>query len=320
MATVADIHSRRIPRREVRRVPSGGGNGSMPDPIEEAAQMRRDMIGAKMMQQSTDEIDADLEARRAETEARKAEAELKRAETQIKLEQLRSGNAPDQQGGQSSDVMALVANIIGTLQGQNANLQQQVSEIQQSVFAEAVGSLRAELSSIRQELMTRVEGSPNDGNVQTLAARIEEVKQAKEALDPFFGQVPQLTGASTDINTLLLMNRIQAEHEMRLAEFRATREDKDFDRQLELMKFNAERARSESLASALNQMAPAIMKGVEQLTKGVTIPSPAAASKAATTMPCQMEGCGGSVEIQPGQDIALCSICGQQYQVQGSPG
>jgi hypothetical protein len=291
----------------------------MPDPIEEAAQMRRDMIGAKMMQQSTDEIEADLEARRAETEARKAEAELKRAETQIKLEQLRSGNAPDQQGGQSSDVMALVANIIGTLQGQNASLQEKVSEIQQSVFAEAVGSLRAELSSIKQELMARAAG-PTDGNVQTLADRIEEVKQAKEALDPFFGQVPALASAGSDINTLIVMNRLQGEHERWLAEFRALREDKDFERQLEWEKFRAEKSRSESLASALNQMAPAIMKGVEQLTKGVTVPSPAAASKAATTMPCQMEGCSGSVEIQPGQDIALCSICGQQYQVQGSPG
>jgi len=318
MSTIAEIHSRRIPRREIRRVPSSNGNGSSPDPIEEATQTQREFLAMRMQRQAVDEVDADLETRRAETDARRAEAEAKRVEAQAKIEAIKGNNTQPQQQG-SSDAMILVADLIDTMKGQNANLQEQIQALQQGAIANQVDSLRAELAALRQELMARAVGPSDGDNIQTLAARIEEVKQAKEALDPFFGSVPALSGVNSDINTTLLLHRLNSEHERWMAEYRATREDKDFERQLEWEKFRADRSRSESIASALQTMAPAILKGVEGLTTRVGIPTPVAAASVPRPTVLQCPGCNNAIEIQPGQDIALCSTCGQQYQVQESP-
>lgn len=314
--SVADIHRRRVPTREVR-YPRQDGDGARADPVQDAMDMRREMVASKILEQTTHEAEADAAARISEIQTRRLEAEAKAEEAKARLAQLRQGTQQPQQQ-QTSDMMVLISEMLDTLKGQNQALQERMNTMQDQVLNSQIQTLQGEITALKQEIIARAAG-PTDANVQTLASRIEEVKQAKEALDPFFGQVPQLAQVGGDINSLLLMQRISSENERWLAEFRAGQEDRRWSRELEWARFEAEKSRSQSIASALNRIAPTIAKMADQVVASPA-GSQAASASTPTSLPCQAEGCSGMVNIVPGQEIAQCQVCNQQYQIRNTPG
>lgn len=320
MAQVRREVQSRVPRLETRAV---GGNGPRPDPIAEAIDTRKEMLGGRILEGAQREVESDIEARGAEQQARVAEARAKLAEAQMRLRQLENAVGPEQPSTQpSSDMMVLISEMLDTLKGQNAAMQQRMDAMQEQVFTGQVQALQQQIADLKQEILGR---AATGATTQDLGSKIEEVKQAQEALAPFFGQAPQLSQTGGDINTLLLIHRIQSEHEVRLAEIRGDQEDRRFQREMDWEKLRVEKNRTETLANTLNRLGPTIAKLADNAISGRGIGQAGSASVGTSSqqVPCQKVGpagerCEGVVEVMPGQEVAQCPVCQTQYQI-GQP-
>ena len=308
-----------IPR--LVRAATGSSKDDEVSPLQAAFQAREQMLAMKVLENSTGEVEDDLDTRRVEAEAKKLVAEATKLEASARLMELRAQMPQANAGADKMTEMIML--MMGQLSEDNKALRETQANQQQEIIANIVGTFREGLAELRKDMISTAgeKGSAASGFVD----RVNEVKQLNDILRPLFYQVPQAAaGADHDLDTTILMHRLQSEHEIRMAELTQRQEDAKWTREMDLRKMLNEERRSEGMMNMLKEAAPALnalaaqaiqkTTGVE-VTPAAPATAPAPNGDGSFTMTCPMESCGAQINVSEGETEVTCPGCGQRLGV-----
>lgn len=311
MANLSEAIRKSVPR--VMRVgASGEPQVTEQGGLHDALRVREQIIGARMLERTYDELEHEGELKRVRQQADLAEARARELEATVKLEGMKA-KVPDgngSSGGQPSPLMMLMSSLIDNLQGQNQNLVTELKETRDSVLGQAIEGLRKEIASLQSQTLTQGATHTRADSVEGFLDRIEEVRKAVDVLRGFSPAIPELGGAQTDFNSLMMMRRMNDEMILKLEEFKDRRDQTQWDRMMERERLNLEERRSERMASTLGQYAP-LIKGLAYEKLGIDQPA-----EEATQAPA-CPACQAPLALSNDRSVAFCPVCSQTYKVSG---
>lgn len=309
MANLADAIRKSVPR--VMRV---GGSGE-PQPTEQGAlkdalRIREEIIGARMLDRTYEEIEHDSELKRARQQAELAEAKAKELEATVKLEEAKaksSGNGSS--GGQPSPLMVMLNSVIDNLQGNNQNLIQELKETREGALSQALAALKEEISSLKSQTLMQGATHTKSESVEGFVDRIEEVRKAIDMLKTFTPSPPETANLQGDFQTVMLLRKMNDDMILRMEELKDRRDQVQWDRAMERERLNLEERRSKRMSDTLGQYAPVISNlAYERL--GITPPSQESQPQGP-----QCPSCQNPLILSNDGSVAFCPSCAQSYQV-----
>ncbi len=298
-----------------------GGVASMarPDPYETAIEDRR-------MQQAMrvyEGMDAEAEARKAEHETTKLQAELAALETRARMMQLQQALGESSGAGGTMSVIVELMKLLHSdkaeLATQNKELMGQILNIQQ----QATASVKAQIGQASER-----QGDAGRDAMSVASEQIAGLSALMQAIKTFMPQpTPEtasaMRGAEEEIRILKAQKEIEftsmkmrEEHEARMADLRLREEDQRHRHTLDISKFEVDKRRTDGIANTLERFAPHAMAALSEVIKtrttggGAAVPAAAGmvAPDGTETIACP-SGCGGSIEVRPGQTTTMCKTC-----------
>lgn len=294
------------------------GNGYRePDPLDEALQARRKILGAKLMDQTV-----------ASTEADALKQENERLKAQIEHEQLQEQTSQAKAGSPWADFMM---GQMQHLQGQLMDMNQRLADKDAELYKERFDMLQNELARLREQ------GGVQVDPMEDLGARVEQTLAIAERLRPP-APIAEKAPAADDPHLLAWMKRADHDHELRMEELRESREvrreelvlkrqeisEKDArerDRDAQMLKFYTDTApKALELGQKVIEIwmqhttvaVSAVVPSVEAAAAPVVAPAVAQPPPGAVIGQCS--GCGATIVYMPDWPGVGCAACGRYYE------
>lgn len=289
----------------IRRNDNGHGS---PDPIQEALQVRKQLVGNKLMEQAVNE--ADTEAIKAQNERLKAE---------IEAEQLREQKESRTAGDK---YVEYIMGEMKELREQLSETQRALNEQQTQAIAERYTLLKSEIERLQQQ--PREQTNPYVAAAQT----IQEARNLINAIAPTSELPPPVPATDPAIDAWM----VKANHEQE--RWRVTNELAHRERlseiegklNIERERLEIERAHYEKVDRFISDTAPKVVEIFAPIIHKIVLNTPAppaafAAMPQATpqatpqvpVMRCQQ--CPGTTFYASQQGGLICTQCGTEYQI-----
>lgn len=295
-------------------VPGGIAGVVRHDPYETAIEDRR-------MQQAMrvyEGMDAEAEARRAEAQTTKLQAELTALETRTRMVQIQQDLGKE---GDKGGMMEVIAELMKLMQSDKAELAAQNKDLMAKVLTiqeEAAASIRQQIGQASAQ-----RGTAGQDSMAALAEQIaglQSVVAAMRSFMPSDGTSAAMRNAEDELRLLKAQKemefttmKMREDHEARMIELRLREEDQRHRHTLDRDRFDVDKRRMDGVASTLERFAPHAMAALGDVVKsrlagGGQVVSGMVASDGTETIACP-SGCGGSIEVKPGQQTVVCPTC-----------
>jgi len=276
--------------------------------LNEALNLRQEIIGAKMLQSTADDLDADAETKRAKRQADMAEARTRELEATIKLEELKSKTgANGTSGGGVSPLLVMLNSVLEAAQSQNQALMAEIKETRESALTQAIGTLRDEITSLKGQAMVQGATHTPADSVEGFLTRIEDVKKGIELIKGL-SPGPEMTGVQGDFAQLTMLRKMNDEMILRMEDIKDRRDQLGWDRQSERERLASEERRSQRMAQTIEQALPTI-SALAYNRLGIETPPPSSGE----TNRCPDEACNGVLVLSSDSARAFCPQCGTTY-------
>jgi len=237
-------------------------------------------------------------------------------------------------GGGDSPTMMIMGMMMEMLKELRGNSKQGIDP----QVAAMLSDTQKDLAEMRASIMGRISDSSTP--METIKSQLETLVAIKTVFEQMNPPTPASTlavnAAAQDVNTTLMLARLEMDHKLRMAEI--DRENTRWDRQvrLEEQKIIAEQIKAENMGKmagdTLATLAPLIKQATDRMLSGGTLASPAASF----TMPAipvakpvwqgstytdqpmndtRCPNCGAAITLQVGQTEYECQSCGHQMSV-----
>jgi hypothetical protein len=292
------------------------------DPVEESLEARQRMLAMTVTESTVGELQDSLATRRAESEAKRAKAEADTEEATARLEEVRQ-----KRSGGSNELVGMVMAMLDESQKGNLAIQEKLAATQATQFENVVNELRGQIAGVRQELVNQAAGLQDPK--PDLSARIEEIMGVRDALASLYPKAPELGAVGNDIQTVILIKKLEMEAEDRRAV--RTREEREFEvkHELRIAELRETQRRNDQFMEMIERVG-AVATEIAKSRTGTAIPAEATVlsqqpmvqhqPQVTPTEPevfdCKNpEGCSGKVTFTPGQTNAICSVCQTVYEM-----
>jgi hypothetical protein len=291
------------------RITSGGAAESVEQTsLRDALKMKEDIIGARMMEQTYEDLERDAELKRIRRDAELAEARAKELEATIKLEETKAKQSGNGTSGGPNPLLAMLNSVIETMQGQNQALMAEVKEARESSLTQAINALKEEMASLKAQTFTQGATHTRADDVEGFLTRIEDVRKAIEMLKGFQPVPPEVSGLQTDFQTMMMLRRMNDEMILRMEELKDRRDQVSWDRTMQREQLNMEERRSQRMAKTVEQALP-VISGMVYDKLGIAPPAQAQEAQCPT--------CKGALVMSTDGSTAFCPQCAQSYKVSG---
>jgi hypothetical protein len=310
MTTLSEAIRKSVPR--VMRISSGGASepteqGSLRD----ALRIKEDIIGARMMEQTYEDLERDTELKRARSNAELAKARADELDATVKLEETKAKQSGNGSSGSANPLLVMLNSVVETMQGQNIALMQEAKEAREGALAQAITSLKEEMSNLKTQTLTQGATHTRADDVEGFLTRVEDVRKAIEMLKGFQPASAEVSGMQGDFQTIMMLRRMNDEMILRMEEIKDRRDQVSWDRDMQREQLNMEERRSQRMAKTIEQALPMVSGLVYEKT-GIT---PPAAAAQATEAQCPT--CKGALVMSVDGSTAFCPQCSQSYKVSG---
>jgi hypothetical protein len=289
------------------RISSGGSAESVEQTsLRDALKMKEEIISARMMEQTYEDLERDAELKRIRRDAELAEARAKELEATVKLEEIKTKQSGN--GSSPNPLLVMLNQVVETMQNQNQALMTEVKEARESSLAQAISALKEELSSLKTQVLTQGATHTRADDVEGFLTRIEDVRKAIEMLKGFQPAPTEISSVQGDFDTIMMLRRMNDDMILRLEELKDRRDQVSWERSMERERLNMEERRSQRMAKAVEQALP-VISGLVYDRLGIT--PPAQAEQA------QCPNCKGALVMSNDGSMAFCPQCSQSYKVGG---
>lgn len=301
--TVAEIHQKWAQPRARAILPAGAiepAEGTVfGGVLDKIGALQDDMRQRRIADALVSQTESEVDLQTAESELKRMDVEVKTLETKSRLQELKEKALANAGNGNSGSNDAILIALIEMLQNNQQAAVAQANSGQGSAIAEGLSSFGDSVSKSLTELraeLREVAGSqkPDIDPVEKLTAEMSTLIKLKEvfaALSPAQATVqsPSFSMAERDLATTIEIQKMQLDHEFKLAQLRQSEERWRADIAFKNREVEVEEHRAQFLGDGMKAFAeaarPVIQELAQMATQRAASPAPVPAYMMPTPMP-----------------------------------